>query len=215
MKSLRLLFRRGVFCTLVGMNEHSVTIWLKQLAEDEFNAAADALWKRLWPRLRGRALKTLQRFPRVQRVADPDGVANEAYHEFIKGIQSGATDVHDRGSAWALLATIVDRRASNEIRAEMAAKRGRGGVRGDSVVRSPEDSGQQGFDGIADATSETPEVNDLLDLLPENEQLVMTLWLASYQDREIADQLDCSVATVRRRRKRSLELLRKELDEQQ
>ena len=81
-------------------------------------------------------------------------------------------------------------------------------------MRHSDDSGMQGFEQVADVAGETTEVNDLLDTLPEEEQLVMTLWLASYQDREIADQLECSVATVRRRRKRSLELLRQQLVEQ-
>ena len=88
-------------------------------------------------------------------------------------------------------------------------------------MRHSSDSGMQGFDRLADESSETaeephdsPEVNDLLNLLPEKERLVMALWLASNdQDQEIADRLECSVSTVRRRRKRSIAILRDHLDD--
>ena len=108
----------------------------------------------------------------------------------------------------ALLLTITERRAKNRLRNDRAAEtRRRQRPRPTRFFfRTDEDGG--GFEQFASAEP-TPEdvavmresLHEMLTVLPDDQREIALLKMQAYTNREIADRVNCSVATVERRLK--------------
>ena len=191
-------------------NEHSVTSWLKELQNGD-NDAAGRLWERFHLRLVTRAKARLDASP--VRMADADDVVQEAFQSFFRRAQQHQfPELTDRDDLWSLLLTITDRKALNEIRASRAQKRGSGQVRGESVFGRLDSDEVAGIDRMADS-SPTPDdavmvmesCEQLLSLLNSEQRQIAICKLEGRTNKEIAQRLDCAVATVERR----LQLIRR------
>lgn len=190
-------------------NEHSISDWLQALRDGSDAEAAQEIWNRFQKRLIGVALKQL-RFT-AKRTADGEDVVNEAFASFYRRIENGEyPDVKDRDGLWRMLLTITENKARKQLRRELAAKRGAGKTRGDSIFRSsPNPADWAGFEQIA-STDPTPDdvmmlrdtMSDLFDRLSDEERTIATLRMQSYSNAEVSQETDLSLATVERRLKK-------------
>src|SRR5207248_11654120 len=133
-----------------------------------------------------------------------------AFDSFYRAAEQGRfPQLGDRNNLWELLVVITIRKAIDLRQRETRQKRGGGKVLGESALDGPLRSEDAGA-GIEQAvgTEPTPElaaqvadeVEVLLRMLPNEEvRSVALLKLEGYTNVEIADQLDCSLATVERR----------------
>ena len=107
-------------------------MWLEQLQGGD-SVAAGQLWQRNVERLIRLANRKLGDFPK--RVADEEDVALSAFHGFLQGVEDGRfAKLDDRDDLWKVLAMLTERRAIGLRRQQLAAKRGDGAVRGESVL---------------------------------------------------------------------------------
>jgi RNA polymerase sigma factor (sigma-70 family) len=169
--------------------------------------AVTPIWERYFARLVELACRRLRSFPR--RAADEEDVVATAFESFFQRARKGCfPDLHDRHSLWRLLVSITERKASNLRRDEGRQKRGGGKVLGDSAL--PHDDMSHGKAVAPSLADESPspelaaifaeEVRRLLGLLKDDAlRCVATLKLEDYTNKEIADKMDCSLATIERR----------------
>ena len=193
--------------------DQSVTYFLQQLQEGNRDGT-DKLWNHFYTRLVTLARKKLD--GRV-RVVDGEDVALRALDECFRQLEEGRyPSIKDRDNLWALLATITERKALNANRDELCDKRGGGKVRGESVFLRQDDSICIGADAIP-GQEPTPqlvaefaeEFEKRLSQLNEKEREVALHKLKGLKNREIAEQLDCSIASVERK----LNLIRSKWDD--
>ncbi|MCG8648582.1 MAG: ECF-type sigma factor [Pirellulales bacterium] len=161
-------------------------------------AAALEIWNAYYDRLVSYASRKMRGMPR--RATDEEDVALSAFGSFFKGARAGRLAPKDTNELWKLLATITVRKATAQQRRHFADKRGGGRVRGGSgfdanqIVASDDDllSGLSPHLGAA--------CEELLACLGDSTlQRVALLRLASYTNDEIAAELNCGVATIKRR----------------
>ena len=186
--------------TLLGGNlmgeAHSVSQWIQQLkcGDDE---AASQLWERYYRRLVELAERRLGSTSR--RVMDGEDVVVQAFASFVKSAKNGRfPNLNDRDDLWALLITITNNKALDQIRLLYRDKRGPN-TRGDSVFSDP---------AVPPATSPEPTPEDaveltefirtFLDSLNEKHRDVFLMKLEGYTNVEIANLLPPSLATVER-----------------
>jgi RNA polymerase sigma factor (sigma-70 family) len=191
--------------------DHSVSLWIDQLRDGE-SAAAGQLWNRYYLRLIGLARKKLGSAPR--RVADEEDVVAEAFASFCTAAENGRfPSLQDRHDFWHLIVRITERKAYDNLRAQMRQKRGGGKVFGESVLWNADNShASGGLDDFADrgpspdfAAFAAEAVQDLLGCLNDDLREIALLKLEGYINKEIAEKLDCSAPTIERR----LNLIRK------
>ena len=186
-----------------AMSENSITRILSNTqAVDE--AGAEAIWKEFLPRLL-RVIETkLHGMPK--RYVDQDDIAQNAMHSLFKGLQGQRfSDVSNCDELWRLLVTITVRKISAQRRRSLAAKRGGGKVRGESVFVN--DANAYGINQILDTNSMSESAEKILqtyqEMLPRitDEASVQTLLLRmeGYSNAEIADRLKCSISRVEQR----------------
>ncbi|MEK6249377.1 MAG: ECF-type sigma factor, partial [Planctomycetales bacterium] len=186
--------------------EGSVTIWLDELKQGD-QQAAQQLWQRYWHQLIRLANKKLGRS--AGRVADAEDVAICAIDSFYRGAQEGRfPKLEDRDDLWQLLVMITARKAVNQIKYETRLKRGGGQVRGESVFAGTDnDSQPAGIDQVTGGEP-TPEFaaavaeeyeRRLEQLKSESLRNVARLKLEGHTVDEIAEQLDCSSRTIKRK----------------
>ena len=127
-------------------------------------------------------------------------------HSLFKGLRGQRfNNVSNGDELWALLVTITARKISAHRRKSLAAKRGGGQVRGESVFINGTDA--YGISQILDADSMPQTAEQILqtyqEMLPKitDEASVRTLLLRmeGYSNVEIADRLKCSVSRVEQR----------------
>jgi len=193
--------------------QRGVSEFISRLGEGD-PQAAELLWDEYFEKLVRYARRRLEGMSR--RAADEEDVAISAFHSFVRGMEAGRfKQVDDRDNMWKLLVTITARKACAQRRREMAAKRGGGSVRGESVFQSPGD-GAEGSAGIEKmgGREPTPELShifvencrEMLDCLQdETLKQVALLALEGYSATEIGQRL----GFVRRTAERKLELIRK------
>jgi DNA-directed RNA polymerase specialized sigma24 family protein len=188
-----------------------VTQWIVKLGEGD-PRAAEVIWHKYFDKLVHCARRRLGALPR--RAEDEEDVALAAMQSFCRGMTEGRfTRVKDRENLWKLLVTLTARKASALARRELAAKRGRGRVRGESVfLRSVDDDRPLGIGEVL-GSEPTPE---LASMVAENcEHLLNSLddetlrrvalhKLEGFSNEEIAEKLGC----VRRSVERKLERIR-------
>jgi len=185
------------------MSEISITqILTSTQAVDE--AGAEAIWHEFIPKLMRVIEVKLRGMP--NRFVDRDDIAQNAMHSLFKGLQGQRfNDVSNCDELWRLLVTITVRKISAQRRRSLAAKRGGGQVRGESVFIN--DDNAYGINQILDTNSMPESAEKILqtyqEMLPKitDESSVKTLMLRmeGYSNVEIADRLKCSVSRVEQR----------------
>ena len=195
----------------------SVTHWVRELRAGN-RAAAQRLWEGYFGRLVVLARQRLQGLPR--RAADEEDVALSAFDSFCRGAEQGRfPQLSDRDDLWRLLVTLTVRKAHHLVRDQRAQKRGGGAVLGESALLGGADAGGPAA-GLEEVIGREPtpefaaevaeECQRLLDRLPDEQLRTIAVWkMEGYTNEEIAQKLDCALATVERR----LKVIRKLWDE--
>jgi DNA-directed RNA polymerase specialized sigma24 family protein len=185
----------------------SVSMWIQQLQGGE-EAALGKLHARYWPYLVGLARRRLGGTPR--RAVDEEDVAQQAFWSFYQSLRAGRLlQLTNRHQLLALLSHITACQAANQIKHELGVlKRGRGRVRGESILNGGANSGEaaRGLEQLEDPGL-SPQERVLLDdcythyvsALPEHLREFAELYLAGLTYQEIADQLGCTERTVDRK----------------
>lgn len=173
------------------------------------DAAAVAIWDIYFDKLTLYARRKLLAMPR--RAADEEDVVLSAMNSFFEGAKKGKFQPRDRDELWKLLATITVRKATAQLRKHYAQKRGGGEVRGESVFMKPgDDSDKFGIDQILD-DKQLPAMSlklagtcaELLEQLGDDSmRQIAMMRLEGFSNEEIANKLDVSLATVKRKLKR-------------
>jgi RNA polymerase sigma factor (sigma-70 family) len=185
--------------------EDEVTLWLGRLAGGD-DLAAERLWEQYYQHLVRLAQKKLGSANRG--AADEDDVVLSAFNSFCGGAKAGRFPrLGDRENLWKLLVTIVARKARAERRRQHTEKRGGGRVRGESAFGKIGDSGPIHWIDQVLGDEPTPqlaaevaeECKRLLEKLDDTLRSIALAKLEGYANEEIADRMDCSLRTVKRR----------------
>lgn len=149
---------------------------------------------------------------RAQRITDAEDAAMEVLQAFLRGVRKDKfPDLRHRDDLWRLLFTITDRRCLNLIRDYVSQGRGSGRVRGDSILDGNSDVSDRprGFDQLEgramapeDAASLKETLTNLMQALREQDVelcRIAILRMEGHTNKEIADLLGRSLATVERR----------------
>jgi DNA-directed RNA polymerase specialized sigma24 family protein len=194
-------------------SDDSVTEWLQELKQGEASAA-HKLWQRYVERLIRLAHDKLGGSSR--RVSDEEDVVVAAFARFCQGIDAGRfSQLNDRGDLWQVLLMLTERQARDQKRRQLAAKRGGGQVRGESVFEAghSDEASVRGIARIVDREP-TPELAAetvdqlrvlLHDLQDDSLRQLAIAKLESRSNEEIARQQGISLRSVERR----LSLIRK------
>ena len=189
---------------MAGSDELSISICqLKDVSELD----AERIWNEFFPRLKHFAQKRIRNM--AQRAFDEEDIALSAINSFFRGHAAGQfEELPGDEEMWRLLVTITARKVTAQRRKQMAAKRGSGNVRGESVFQAAGDSDMNaGMAQIMDenrmpesATEIAETCKDLLAVLP-NEKLRETalMRMEGYTNKEISKELKCSVARTKQR----------------
>lgn len=188
--------------------EGSVTYWLEQLADGDRDATGP-IFARYFERLVAYARRRMSAMPR--RVADEEDVALSAFQSFCRGAMEGRfPQLGGRDDLWRLLVTITARKARDQLVRQLAAKRGGGKVRGESVFDVPQSDDSPGIQNAA-VDGQLPDLevmvfencqNLLTALGDETLAQVATLKLEGYTNEEIAEKLQCVPRTIERKLER-------------
>lgn len=184
----------------------STAIWLEKLTQGD-SEAAERLWNDYYTRLVRLAHKKLA--VSKKRVSDEEDLALQVIGDFCEAAtRNRFPNLRDRDDLWRLLFTILDRMSKRVIANERRQKRGGGDVRGESAFVGAADSSAFGaMDQQAVAREPTPAeaselaegVEVLLGTLPAELREVAACKMNGFTNEQIAEQLDCSVRTVKRR----------------
>lgn len=188
------------------MTQDTITQWIQRL-HDVDEEAAHEIWMAYFPKLVRLAREKLGSHPR--RAADEEDIALSAMKSFFRGAEAGRFELHDRHDLWNLLVTITVRKVTAERRRFMAEKRGGGAVRDEAAIAGNRDADSAiKLAEIALDKNHMPELaedvarmcEDLLGQL-KDEKLRKTalLKMEGYTNREIADQMACSVSRIKQR----------------
>ena len=185
-------------------NENSITKYFSALKRGE-SEAAQLIWEKFFKRLIELARKKLKSSPK--RWSDEDDIVQQAFAQFFSQVQQNRfPKLNNRGDLWQILAMLVDRRATDQIRRQVNKKSGGGKVRGDSAFIGPNDSRGAGINSFADneptadlAAEFVEELAVRLQGLKNDEyRQIALLKLQNYTNKEIADKIRSSVRTVER-----------------
>jgi DNA-directed RNA polymerase specialized sigma24 family protein len=184
----------------------SVTEWLAGLKQGD-TLAAQRLWERYVAKLIRLARHRLGRSPR--RVADEEDVVAVAFASLCRGVEDGRfSRLDDRDDLWQVLVVLTERKAVDQRRRELAAKRGGGEVRGGSALEvgstgEPQLTVGQAVDKepAPDFAAEVAEqLSHLLTAL--NDEALRQIAVAKiegYTNEEIGTNLEIGLRTVERR----------------
>lgn len=163
--------------------EESVTLWLRQLAQGD-DQAAQLLWERYFDELVRVARRKLAMASR--RVADEEDIALVAFNSFCNGVQAGRfSRLDDRDDLWQILLMLTARKAIDQRRHDEAEVRGAGAVRGESVF-SPVGQRGNGITSIEQVVGEAPTPEFALAVSEEMESLLLRLDNDELQLRDIS-----------------------------
>jgi RNA polymerase sigma factor (sigma-70 family) len=185
--------------------DRTVTAWIRNLKRQD-NEAARRLWERYFQRLVQVAGRKLRNAPR--RVADEEDIAVGVFDTLCRGAAAGRfTELHNRDDLWRLLVAIAGQKAVDQVRRQMARKRGGSAVRGDSVFVSAGEDTPAGFEQLM-GKEPTPEFIALLEeerqrlfglLREDTQRAIARLRLEGYANEDIAENLGISLRTVERK----------------
>lgn len=184
----------------------SVTQYLCDLKQGD-SVAAQKIWERFLNKLIRLADYKLKSSPR--QATNEEDIVQQAFAQFFIQVQQGRfAKLNDRNDLWQVLATLVDRRAKDQIRKQHSQKAGGGRVRTESAFPVRDHlKGTYGISQIPDGSPSPDLVNefveefrDRLESLEDRQQRdIALLKMQGYTNREIAGQLQSSIRTVERR----------------
>jgi DNA-directed RNA polymerase specialized sigma24 family protein len=178
----------------------SVTHWLAELRAGD-RSAAEKLWERYFSALVRHARVILRSVPR--RMADEEDVAISAFDSFYRAAEAGNFPrLTDRDDLWRLLLVVTERQAADEARRQSASKRGGGRVRGESTLAPSQHLSEiAGADPTPEfAVIVAEEMQRLLGVLGDERLRQIALFkLEGYTNREIAERVGASLATIERK----------------
>jgi RNA polymerase sigma factor (sigma-70 family) len=188
--------------------EGSVTRWIGDLRSGG-DSAAQRLWERYFQRLVRLARKKLQNGRRARTVEDEEDAALSAFDSFCRGVDRGRFPrLADRNDLWRLLVVLTVRKALDQIQRQGAARRGGDRRVGDfDPLGSGDEPDGDPLDRLL-SSEPTPEFAAMV--AEEHRRLrdalgdaalcrVLDLRLEGYTREEIAEEMGCAVATVKRR----------------
>ena len=173
--------------------------------------AAAEIWQRYRRLLVQLADRWLGGMPR--RMVDEDDIAQAAFLQCWKQVTADRyPELTNRDDLERILRDLVGKAAMDHKRNAFALKRGGGHVQGESAILTAlEASGFLGVAGVAELNVLTPDElaefnatwKRLFELLTDNERAIAVARLADFTvtDKELAEQFDCSVQTIRLRLK--------------
>jgi DNA-directed RNA polymerase specialized sigma24 family protein len=180
----------------------SVTQLLQQIRAGE-EAALGKLAERYWPFLLARAGERLP--VALRRDANEEDVAQQVLWLFCRGFEDGRWQrLANRQDLVALLNTITERQAINQLKKALRQKRG-GGRHPEPL---PGDGGSTSDAGPVLADPEPPPQEQVLqddwcrhclDRLPDDLRRLAELLIAGWEQKDIAAELGCSQRTVVRK----------------
>jgi len=178
------------------MSELSVTFWLDQLRKGDARAA-QKLWEGYFLRLVGIARGRLRLHPR--RCADEEDVALSAFDSFFRGVEVGRfPQLNDRHDLWQVLLMVTERKAHDLIEHEGRQKRD--WRRQQSTASSAAVHLVSTEPDPAFAAQVAEECERLLKKLADADlRKIAERKMEGYANKEIAEELGCSLVTVERR----------------
>jgi len=186
-------------------DDSDVTVWLAQIKEEP-EQALEKIWKKYYKHLITYARKKLDKVPK--RRFDEDDIVSSVLESFFAGVQRDRFPrLNDRNDLWKILVVMTSRKTAQNIRSEMAEKRGGGDVRGESVFLTA-DSIDGGLDMFSSPTERFAEIltlemqERLVNLGDESLRRIAVMKLKGYTNAEIADELDVVERTVERKLER-------------
>ena len=193
---------------LIMPEDNDITRWLPKLAEGD-QRAAEEIWRGSIDKLMRLARNRLAGLPR--RSADEEDIVVTAMKSFFRGVEAGRfSKLRSRDDFWKVLYTITARKVVALQRCQLAAKRGSGQVRGESVFAQLDADGDE---GIARITAEEPSpemaaemaemCRTLLDQLGDDTLKTITIMrLEGFTNNEIAEKLDRTPRSIERKLQR-------------
>jgi DNA-directed RNA polymerase specialized sigma24 family protein len=183
-------------------HDGSVTRWLGQLRAGD-PAAVEQLWQRYFRRLVGLARARLQGGPRGP--ADEEDVALSAFDSFVRAAEAGRfPQLADRDGLWRLLLTITARKAAHLLRDE--------GPRAAEELTLEEVLSREPDPALAAKVAD--QCQHLLHSLGDKDlQEVALERMEGYSVEEIAERLNCSARSVKRKLRLIRSLWQKEPDD--
>ncbi len=188
------------------MSDDEITRWMTE-AQGGDDAAAQKLWEAYSEKLLRYAKKKLACMPR--RAVDEEDVIVSAMNSYFAAAKTGQLAPENRNELWKLLTTITVRKANAQIRRHYAQKRGGGVVRGESVFldRMATDQEHYGINQVIDDRNLDVMSGQLIQMCEEKLTMlnddslreVAILRLEGYSNDEMAEQLHCSRATIKRK----------------
>jgi len=184
----------------------SISLMIDQLQQGETAAQAE-LWNRYFEKLVPLARKRLGGASR--RVSDEEDVALSVMNNFLNGAARGQfPHLKDRENLWALLIVMTQRKVTDQVRHQLAQKRGGRNVRGESIFMKAGDAGANAGWDVFLGEDPTPEMMLALDeqhaalmedLGDDTLREIARLKLESYTTEEIAEKLGVTSRTVKRK----------------
>ena len=186
-------------------NDSDVTMWLHQF-KDTPEESLEKIWNKYYRHLITYARKRLVNVPK--RKFDEDDIVSSVLESFFDGVQRDRFPrLNDRTDLWKILLVMTARKTAQNIRSELAEKRGGGDVRGESVFLS-NGSSAGGLDTYSSPTERfahglSLEMQEqLAGLGDESLREIAVRKLQGYTNSEIANELDCAERTIERKLER-------------
>jgi DNA-directed RNA polymerase specialized sigma24 family protein len=186
----------------------SVTVWIRKLDAGD-QVAFQQIWEGYYRRLVGLARRKLRGLP--GGAVDGEDVALSAFDSFFRGAEEGRfPKLSDRHDLWQVLVLLASRKAVNQVKRELRARRGGGRVvQASALAAGAEEEEEPLFAALigrepepAFAAEVAEEFRRLLGRLPDDALQLrsVAVWkLEGYTNEEIAGKLGRSLATVERR----------------
>jgi DNA-directed RNA polymerase specialized sigma24 family protein len=191
-----------------GGSEGSVTAWIGDLKTGG-DGAAQPLWERYFEQLVNLARKRLRDTPHA--AGDAEDAALGAFDSFCRGVKQGRFPrLEDRNDLWRILVVLTQRKVADQVRHEMAQRRGGGLVHGEATLEK-DGGGLDQLPGLEPtpefAAMLAEEYHDRLESLGNETLQRIVVWkLEGYTADEVAARLGCTRRSVQRK----LALIRRE-----
>ncbi len=185
----------------------SVSLWIEQLKQGNDDAGTQ-LWNRFISKLIDLARHKLRDVSK--RTADEEDLVNSAFNAFLTGVRANRfPNLHSRNDLWQILVMLTERKAIDQIRRQNTQKRGSGKVRGESIFENADafSVGHFGIDSAADSTPSpdfAAQFSDQVQYCMEKLdcdvlQRIVMLKLEGFTNKEVAENIGCSLSSIERK----------------
>ena len=183
-----------------------ITEWLEGVKRQDARSQEE-IWNAYYKKLVGLARQRLRSLRDGE--SDEEDVAISAFNSFFRAVQEERLPkLNDRHDLWRVLIVIAARKISSKRKRVMAAKRGEGRIRGESVSANEGYSGMgggiaqvMGTDPSPEMAAQTAEALDRLlnALRDETLQTIAIRKLEGFSNREIAEEINVVERSVERK----------------